>query len=266
VTQGTVVNLHFNYGTGTNGDHADPNNVFYAAFINLDAGQKQQDMFTAANRLGSPIPAATGSTPTGYTTTVTIPDQTCSKCVLSIYDQRQWGSCIDLQVIPPLNGTTPAWPIGWIPSVSLAGYTVSNCVGPDFVWNNVTASSDGSTTGATALAYCCPAGAVSCGGRCWMGDAPKSMGHDVNLFADGSLCAGGAAGLVCNGTQSQAYCGYSLNGSPRSKCTDNCGLCNSLCDTSASKGYANCFCVGSNAVSNALAMLVLAFAAIFAVL
>jgi len=252
IVAGSMVNLHFNYGTGTNGDHADPGNMFWAAFINLDAGQKQSDMFTAANQLAGPVAAASGSTPTGYSLTIKIPNVNASQAVLSIYDQRHWGGCIDLQVISSLNAAlTPTYALGWVPQNALAGYTITNCVSPNFVWINVT-SDPNALASSAGQSYCCPAGATPCGGRCWMGDAPSLQSGGVDLFADGTLCAGNT---ICNGTLSQAYCSYTFKGAAASKCEPSCSLCDSLCQTSSDKGYANCACVGSDAVTQTLGLM-----------
>ena len=44
------------------------------------------------------IESAEGSRPAAWLETITIPNKPCSKCVLAVLDQRQWGACIDLKV------------------------------------------------------------------------------------------------------------------------------------------------------------------------
>jgi len=274
IVQGTTVNLHFDYGTGVNGDHAQatPPNQFWAAFVNLDAGQTQNSMFSAANQIGGPVEAPAGSTPTGYYLTVKIPMQTCQRCILSVYDQRQWGGCVDLTVIAALNQTSLTWPVGWVPTVMLAGYTESNCVAPNFQWINGTTSNTAIGASSASPSYCCPSIATPCGGRCWIGQSPKSAigthvgsgaGSNIALFPDGTLCQGGT---ICNGTLSQAFCSYTFMGQSVTACKDSCDHCTSLCATSSSVGYTNCQCIGSPATANVLALFALACAVLAAFL
>jgi len=262
VVAGQTILLHFNYGTQPSGDHANAMNMFWAAFTDLNApGQTQQSMWNAANQLAGPLPAPGGSTLTGYMLTINVPHVNTTQGIMSIYDQNHWGGCVDVIVVSSLNASQSAtFPVGWVPQSELAGFNIGTCNG-EYTWYNVTAGPNAlaSTTGQS---YCCPTAATACGGRCWIGDAPKSM-SGVQLFADGTLCSGNT---ICNGTQSLAYCSYTFNNIAASKCTATCSLCNSLCQTSASSGYANCACVGSDAVAHTLAAFAMLIAIIVAVI
>jgi len=110
VEVGQMIPLHFNYGTGTSGDHADPTNAFFVSFVTVTPTDTQATVLPKetddANELVTGIAAPAGSTPAGYSANIRIP-YPCTQCLISVLDQRSWGGCIDVTATLPsyLTGT-----------------------------------------------------------------------------------------------------------------------------------------------------------------
>jgi len=101
VTRGESMVVHWNYGTGTNGDHKSPDVRFRVALVSLDT-QDFKEIKEPENALVSDIDGSQGSRPGGYSTTVKI-NKICDRCVLAVLDQRNWMGCIDLKSLPPMG-------------------------------------------------------------------------------------------------------------------------------------------------------------------
>merc|ERR1719378_68696 len=105
VKVGQVLNLKFNYGTGTNGDHAANNNAFRVIFLEtkgMAASEVTKALQDAESEyiLVDNIAAKEGSRPEAYYARIEVPFE-CERCVLGVLDQRNWGGCLDLRT----NGT-----------------------------------------------------------------------------------------------------------------------------------------------------------------
>ena len=102
--------MHWNYGTGVNGDHKSPNNVFRIAFICVSAPRRahhsnvtsslgahdsapqhddpgEQDVLNEAYTIESGIASTEGSRPGGWTRIVTVP-RPCKMGTYAMIDRK----------------------------------------------------------------------------------------------------------------------------------------------------------------------------------
>lgn len=85
-------------------------------------------------RIAPEIDSSAGSTKDHYTATVKLPYE-CEKCMLAVFDQRKWGTCIDLKVLTEEQLTAPPKTyLGWVPKEDLLGITEAMCVAPYYEW------------------------------------------------------------------------------------------------------------------------------------
>ena len=116
VTDGARVTLNINYAAG----HRSANNAFRFVYTCTDTTQNGVEaapaLTAAANACtatvaGAPAPytdpagvaAPDAIVPGGYTVTCTLPLQNVvaqTECTMSLLDQRDWGGCVDVNVLP----------------------------------------------------------------------------------------------------------------------------------------------------------------------
>lgn len=131
ITDGDTITLNVNYCAG----HASPHNAFRMAYsCNNTQGTTQagleaaESVLTAAtdnctatggtgpytdNGVDGGVPASNGIVTGGYTVTCNLPPQHNSAplaCTAALIDQRDWGGCVDLSVLPAAVPAPPALP------------------------------------------------------------------------------------------------------------------------------------------------------------